>query len=117
MAIKETKMKTSLKILLAFFYFYAFMMHAFYDCNLRAYLMSADMEPIVDTAQDVYEQGRRFYIQVEFPEKELYESLNPEIYYYEKAIVAETYEKKYFWSLANTNEQALLVYSYEFEKV
>ncbi len=38
------------------FYFYAFMLHSFYECNLRTYLMSSDFEPVVDTTKDVYEQ-------------------------------------------------------------
>ncbi len=45
-----------MKIFLTSFYFYAFMVHSFYDCNLRAYLMRADLEPVVDNAKDIFEQ-------------------------------------------------------------
>lgn len=32
------------------------MLHSFYDCNLRAYLMHVDFEPDADTAKELYEQ-------------------------------------------------------------
>ena len=56
MAVDEINIQLSMKIFLTAFYFYAFMVHSFYDCNLRAYLMKADYEPIADNAQDFYEQ-------------------------------------------------------------
>ncbi len=49
-------LKMSMRIFLMFFYLYAFMIHAFYDCNLRAYLMIVEFEPHVDTSKDIYEQ-------------------------------------------------------------
>lgn len=56
MAVEETNLKFSLSIFLACFYIYAFMIHAFYDCNLRAYLMSPNLEPVADNAREIYEQ-------------------------------------------------------------
>ena len=56
MSVDAVNIKISMQTFLTSFNFYAFMMYAFYHCNLRAYLMSADLEPKVETAQDIYEQ-------------------------------------------------------------
>ena len=56
MAVNHINIKLSMKIFLTAFYFYSFMLHSFYDCNLRAYLMSTDYEPVANTAKDIYEQ-------------------------------------------------------------
>ncbi len=56
MAVEEVNIQLSMKVFLTSFYFYSFMIHSFYDCNLRAYLMSADLEPTAETAKDFYEQ-------------------------------------------------------------
>ncbi len=55
--MEKINVKLSLNIFLLSFYIYAFLIHAFYDCNLRAYLMSADLEPFAETAKDIYEQA------------------------------------------------------------
>ncbi len=57
--LRGKHMKVSMKIFLASFYVYAFMIHAFYDCNFRAYLMITEFEPVADTAKDIYEQVQR----------------------------------------------------------
>ncbi len=63
MAVDEINIPLSMKTFLTGFYFYALMVHAFYECNLRAYLMSKDSEPVVDTAKDIYEQvGLKRYL-------------------------------------------------------
>ena len=56
MAVNEANVNLSMNLFLTAFYIYAFMIHAFYDCNLRAYLMKSDFEPVVDNAKDIYDQ-------------------------------------------------------------
>ncbi len=64
MSVDVVNIHSSMQIFLICFYFYAFMIHSFYDCNLRAYLLSADMEPIVETAQDIYQQVKYRYLKM-----------------------------------------------------
>ncbi len=107
-----------MKLFLACFYAYAFMTHSFYDCNLRAYLMTVDLEPVVDTAKDIYDQGKKFYVQQEWSEEYLYDSLDPKIHFHAKAIAKETYEHGYFYASSLTeNSTAFYCFSKEFEQV
>ena len=46
----------AVKFFLLVWYVYTMLMHWFYDCNLRAYMMAADFEPEVDSSWDIYEQ-------------------------------------------------------------
>ncbi len=80
MAVNGINIKLSLNIFLTAFYVYSFLLHAFYDCNLRAYLMSANYEPVANTAKDVYEQGKPLYIQIEYSEEAAFASLPNELY-------------------------------------
>ncbi len=56
MIVEGTNAHVSFKIFMTGFYFYTFMTHAFYECNLRAYLMISDLEPFVDIPRDIIEQ-------------------------------------------------------------
>ncbi len=42
--------------------FFAFFISSAYECNFRAYLMSVDLEPYVDSDMDVYTQGRHLIL-------------------------------------------------------
>ncbi len=53
---KTSGYPASAVIFLHFWFLYAFIIQAAYDCNLRAFLMSADFEPTVETAKDIIEQ-------------------------------------------------------------
>ncbi len=50
--------KVPIRIFFLFWYIYTYLIHQFYDCNLRAYLMSVDLEPLIDSAQDIHENVR-----------------------------------------------------------
>ncbi len=52
----------AINIFLLSWYIYAFLIHAFYDCNLRAYMMFVDREPAIDTAQDMIDQVCNMFI-------------------------------------------------------
>ena len=69
---KAKEKKTSTNILLVTWYAYTFLVHAAYDCNLRAYLMSADLEPVVNNAKDIYHQGRALFFYAGWSELEFY---------------------------------------------
>ncbi len=83
--------KTSVNIFLISWTWYAFFVHSLYDCNLRAYMLAADKSPLVDSVQDIWDQGRCLHLTREYPEKEHYEAA-PEDFVYEKLVVAKTYE-------------------------
>ncbi len=72
--------------------FYTYIIHAAYDCNLRAYLMSTDFEAQVDSSKDLVEQGRKMYFYKAWDECSHYESLPDELYEYEKAYAKQAYD-------------------------
>ena len=49
-------------VLLCFFIFYNLVILSSYENSLRAYLMAADFEPAVDSAKDLLETGKPFYL-------------------------------------------------------
>ena len=53
-------------------YWYAFIIQAAYECNLRAFLMSAGLEPTVETAQDILSQVMLPYLRAHFSSSSLY---------------------------------------------
>ncbi len=50
------------RLLTGFWLFAAYFLMAAYECNLRAYLMSVDVETAIDTELDILDQGRRLYL-------------------------------------------------------
>ena len=44
------------------FFTYAFFVNAFYECNLRSYLMSPSFEPPVEDEHDIIAQGKKLYL-------------------------------------------------------
>ena len=74
---------------------------------------------MVVCVKSCFSQGRHLYIQLEYSEKEYYESLNDELYFYEKAVVAETYKNHHHYLVipdAN-NTEYILIGSREWEEV
>ncbi len=47
---------TSANVFLISWTWYAFFVHSLYDCNLRAYMLTADKSPLVDSVQDIWDQ-------------------------------------------------------------
>ncbi len=54
-SVKESDIN-SINVFLASWIWYAYFVHAMYDCNLRAYMMAADKTPLVDEVKDIWEQ-------------------------------------------------------------
>ncbi len=48
--------RTSVNAFLITWVWFAFFLHAMYDCNLRAYMMAADTSPLVDEVKDIWYQ-------------------------------------------------------------
>ena len=120
MAVHEVNIQLSMKIFLTAFYFYSFMIHSFYDCNLRAYLMSSDFGLVAENAEDFYKQGRPLFMQYEYSEEDFYKSLPEDLYQYEKLLVEETYKNGYHFATTDISieeKNIYYVYSREFDQV
>ncbi len=85
---------------------------ASFECNLRAYLMHVDMEPVVDDAQDIVEQNRRLLFSAEYPEGGYHAMLPDEVFKYEKQLAREIYENGYLYSYTEDG-----LYPLDLEKV
>ncbi len=66
MTMLDKNQRLSMRIFVFHFSMYAFLIHAFYDCNLRAYLMVADLEPVVESAKDIYDQVKSIHTSITF---------------------------------------------------
>ncbi len=119
MTVEGYNLNLSMKIFMTGFYFFTFMIHSFYECNLRAYLMKNDLEPYVDTPKDMIDQGRKLFIQLEYSEKDYYAALPDELHHYIKRAVAETYANKYHYLVIpdEDNTDYMFLNSHKFEKV
>ncbi len=71
------KRKKSVNVFLYIWYLYSFIVHASYDCNLRAYVMLAEFEPVVENAEDIINQGRDLFLPGDVPNYALRYSLSP----------------------------------------
>ncbi len=78
---------------------FTFLIHASYDCNLRAYLLRVDTEPVVETAKDMYDQNRKYFTIYDITVVALMEDLPEETFHYIKVKVKETYENEYFFDV------------------
>ncbi len=50
------------KVLFLFWIIYIFLIDAFYECNLRAYLVSSDYEEPVNTVEDIVRLDRKLFL-------------------------------------------------------
>ena len=59
---KFRRPSSSFAILNSFWFFYVTVLLFFYECNLRAFLVTVNTEPPIDNDQDVVEQGKKLFL-------------------------------------------------------
>ena len=47
---------------MTFWLLYLLMLLSMYECNLRAYLVTVNTEPPIDSADDILSQGKRLFL-------------------------------------------------------
>ncbi len=91
----------SVNVFLLSWSIYAFLVHSFYDCNLRAYMMAVDREMPIDTVQDMIKQGRGLYFIKQYPEFDKYAALPHDEYADEKFLARQAKENGFEYALGS----------------
>ncbi len=109
---KKWNKQGAVKILLMSWFVFYFLIHAAYECNLRAYMLRASFEPVVDKGEDIVKQKRRFFFSAEYSEKSYFEALPEETFKWDKEYARISYENGWTHTFVNG-----FMFSQEMEKV